>query len=84
MPLVLPPGVQVIETTSQTVPDEPEFIGQAEVSSIVEIRPQVTGELGSEATRSHSAQACCVRLDHVGRVLRLALLEFVQSGQPIA
>src|SRR5262249_35173450 len=27
----------------QTVPDEPEFIGQAEASSIVEIRSQVTG-----------------------------------------
>jgi membrane fusion protein (multidrug efflux system) len=37
------PEVQVIETTSRTVPDEPEFIGQAEASSIVEIRPQVTG-----------------------------------------
>ncbi len=37
------PEVQVIETFSQTVPDEPEFIGQAEASSIVEIRSQVTG-----------------------------------------
>ncbi|MGE3978112.1 MAG: efflux RND transporter periplasmic adaptor subunit, partial [Nitrospira sp.] len=37
------PEVQIIETTSQTVPDEPELIGQAEASSIVEIRPQVTG-----------------------------------------
>ena len=37
------PEVQIVETTSQTVPDEPEFIGQAEASSIVEIRPQVTG-----------------------------------------
>lgn len=35
--------VQVVEITTQTVPDEPEFIGQAEASSIVEIRPQVTG-----------------------------------------
>ncbi len=35
--------VQVLEITAQTVPDEPEFIGQAEASSIVEIRPQVTG-----------------------------------------
>lgn len=35
--------VQVVEITSQTVPDEPEFIGQAEASSIVEIRSQVTG-----------------------------------------
>ena len=37
------PEVQVVEVASQTVPDEPEFIGQAEASSIVEIRPQVTG-----------------------------------------
>ena len=37
------PEVQVVEIASQTVPDEPEFIGQAEASSIVEIRPQVTG-----------------------------------------
>jgi len=37
------PEVQVVDITTQTVPDEPEFIGQAEASSIVEIRPQVTG-----------------------------------------
>jgi membrane fusion protein (multidrug efflux system) len=37
------PEVQVVEAAFQTVPDEPEFIGQAEASSIVEIRPQVTG-----------------------------------------
>ena len=37
------PEVQVVEVTSQTIPDEPELIGQAEASSIVEIRPQVTG-----------------------------------------
>lgn len=37
------PEVQVVEVTPQTVPDEPEFIGQAEASSIVEIRSQVTG-----------------------------------------
>lgn len=37
------PEVQVVEITTQTVPDEPELIGQAEASSIVEIRPQVTG-----------------------------------------
>lgn len=37
------PEVQVVEATSQTIPDEPELIGQAEASSIVEIRPQVTG-----------------------------------------
>lgn len=37
------PEVQVVQITTQTVPDEPELIGQAEASSIVEIRPQVTG-----------------------------------------
>jgi membrane fusion protein (multidrug efflux system) len=37
------PEVEVVEVTPQTVPDEPELIGQAEASSIVEIRPQVTG-----------------------------------------
>ncbi|MFY4728671.1 efflux RND transporter periplasmic adaptor subunit [Nitrospira sp. BLG_2] len=37
------PEVQVVEITLQTLPDEPEFIGQTEASSIVEIRPQVTG-----------------------------------------
>ena len=37
------PEVQIIEVTHQTVPDEPEFIGQAEASRIVEIRSQVTG-----------------------------------------
>ena len=37
------PEVQVIPVAYQTVPDEPEFIGQAEASRIVEIRSQVTG-----------------------------------------
>jgi membrane fusion protein (multidrug efflux system) len=37
------PEVEVIEATYQTVPDEPEFIGEAEASRIVEIRSQVTG-----------------------------------------
>jgi membrane fusion protein (multidrug efflux system) len=37
------PEVDVIEATYQTVPDEPEFIGEAEASRIVEIRSQVTG-----------------------------------------
>ncbi len=37
------PEVQVVAVTTQTIPDEPEFIGQAEASRIVEIRPQVTG-----------------------------------------
>jgi membrane fusion protein (multidrug efflux system) len=37
------PEVQIVDVTPQTVPDEPEFIGQAEASSIVEIRSQVTG-----------------------------------------
>ncbi|MGE3151315.1 MAG: efflux RND transporter periplasmic adaptor subunit [Nitrospiraceae bacterium] len=37
------PEVQVLPVAFQTVPDEPEFIGQAEASRIVEIRSQVTG-----------------------------------------
>jgi len=37
------PEVQVITVTTQTVPDEPEFIGQTESSRPVEIRSQVTG-----------------------------------------
>ncbi len=37
--------VEVVTVTSQTVPDEPEFIGQAEASRPVEIRSQVTGIL---------------------------------------
>lgn len=37
--------VEVITVTTQTVPDEPEFIGQAEASRPVEIRSQVTGIL---------------------------------------
>lgn len=39
------PQVEVITVTTQTVPDEPEFIGQAEASRPVEIRSQVTGLL---------------------------------------
>jgi len=39
------PQVEVISITTQTVPDEPEFIGQAEASRPVEIRSQVTGIL---------------------------------------
>ena len=37
------PEVDVMEVAYQTVPDEPEFIGEAEASRIVEIRSQVTG-----------------------------------------
>lgn len=37
------PEVAVITVTMQTMPDEPEFIGQAESSRPVEIRSQVTG-----------------------------------------
>ncbi len=37
------PEVAVMTVTTQTIPDEPEFIGQAEASRIVEIRSQVTG-----------------------------------------
>jgi membrane fusion protein (multidrug efflux system) len=37
------PTVEVVTVSAQTVPDEPEFIGQTEASRIVEIRSQVTG-----------------------------------------
>ena len=37
------PEVEVVTVSSQSVPDEPEFIGQAEASRVVEIRSQVTG-----------------------------------------
>ena len=37
------PEVTVITVTTQTVPDEPEFIGETESSRPVEIRSQVTG-----------------------------------------
>jgi membrane fusion protein (multidrug efflux system) len=37
--------VEVISVALQTIPDEPEFIGQAEASRPVEIRSQVTGLL---------------------------------------
>jgi membrane fusion protein (multidrug efflux system) len=37
------PVVGVVTLTAQTIPDEPEFIGQTEASRIIEIRPQVTG-----------------------------------------
>lgn len=39
------PEVEVVTVATQTVPDEPEFIGQAEASRPVEIRSQVTGLL---------------------------------------
>jgi membrane fusion protein (multidrug efflux system) len=39
------PQVEVVTVATQTVPDEPEFIGQAEASRPVEIRSQVTGIL---------------------------------------
>lgn len=39
------PQVEVVTLKPQTVPDEPEFIGQAEASRPVEIRSQVTGIL---------------------------------------
>lgn len=39
------PQVEVVTAASRTVPDEPEFIGQAEASRPVEIRSQVTGIL---------------------------------------
>jgi membrane fusion protein (multidrug efflux system) len=37
------PEIGVVTVTPTSVPDEPEFIGQAEASRIVEIRSQVTG-----------------------------------------
>ena len=37
--------VEVVTVTTQTIPDEPEFIGQAESSRPLEIRSQVTGLL---------------------------------------
>ncbi len=37
------PQVEVISASTTTVPDQPEFIGQAEASRPVEIRSQVTG-----------------------------------------
>jgi len=39
------PQVEVVSVTMQSLPDEPEFIGQAEASRPVEIRSQVTGLL---------------------------------------
>jgi membrane fusion protein (multidrug efflux system) len=39
------PEVGVVTVTTQTVPDEPEFIGEAQSSRPVEIRSQVTGIL---------------------------------------
>jgi membrane fusion protein, multidrug efflux system len=39
------PEVQVVAVTPQTIPDEPEFIGQTESARPVEIRSQVTGIL---------------------------------------
>jgi membrane fusion protein, multidrug efflux system len=44
-PVVSPPEVQVITMVSQTVADEPEFLGETEASRIVEIRSQVSGLL---------------------------------------
>lgn len=37
------PEVSVVTVSTETIPDEPEFIGQAESSRPVEIRSQVTG-----------------------------------------
>lgn len=45
MPVQAIPQVEVLTVTTQAVPDEPEFIGQAEASRPVEIRSQVTGIL---------------------------------------
>src|SRR5687767_1137046 len=40
-----PPEVEVVTVSTQSLVDEPEFIGQAESSRPVEIRAQVTGIL---------------------------------------
>lgn len=45
MPAQQIPQVEVVTVATQTIPDEPEFIGQAEASRPVEIRSQVTGLL---------------------------------------
>jgi membrane fusion protein, multidrug efflux system len=45
MPAQELPQVEVVTVQTQTIPDEPEFIGQAEASRPVEIRAQVTGLL---------------------------------------
>ncbi|MDH4154200.1 MAG: efflux RND transporter periplasmic adaptor subunit [Nitrospira sp.] len=45
MPALPVPQVEVVTVQTQIVPDEPEFIGQAEASRPVEIRSQVTGLL---------------------------------------
>ena len=45
------PEVAVITVATQTVPDEPEFIGQTESSRPVEIRSQVTGIIAERLFR---------------------------------
>jgi membrane fusion protein (multidrug efflux system) len=45
MPAQEVPQVEIVTVQTQNVPDEPEFIGQAEASRPVEIRSQVTGIL---------------------------------------
>ena len=45
------PEVGVLTVAAQTIPDDPEFIGQAEASRIVEIRSQVTGIIKSFSFR---------------------------------
>ena len=39
------PEVEVVTVNVQNVPDEPEFIGEAQASRVVEIRSQVTGTI---------------------------------------
>jgi membrane fusion protein (multidrug efflux system) len=45
------PEVGVLTVAAQTIPDDPEFIGQAEASRIIEIRSQVTGIIKSFSFR---------------------------------
>ncbi len=44
-PPMMVPQVEIVTVTAQSIPDEPEFIAQAEASRPVEIRSQVTGIL---------------------------------------
>jgi len=72
-PLLL--EVKVITAATQTVPDEPEFIGQAESIRPVEIRPQVTGIITERFYREGRAVRKGDRLYQIDPVpFRAALL----------
>ena len=62
------PEIGVMTVTPTSVPDEPEFIGQAEASRIVEIRSQVTGIIqeryfqeGREVKKGDKLASDCAR-----------------------